>query len=897
MAVWEKYEKLKVLGQGAYGSAILVKRQSNGEKFVVKQIPLGDVTEEAKQQALEEAKVLRKMSYTNIVAYEDLIMDGDHLFIVMEYANGGDLSAAVKRRKKKSAMFDEQQVMFLFVQICLAVDHIHRHKIIHRDLKGMNIFLTSEGVVKVGDFGIAKSLGTTSAQAQTVIGTPLYLPPEVCNNEPYSYKADVWSMGVILYELCTLGYPFQGQSVPGLVMKIITTEPEPISDKYSPPLSDLVKSLLQKEAENRPRTSDILAKSYVQGHINKLVSHTIVTGAGGAEALLAGGRMAKEKQQRQQHAATNWNPREGQVDSKVEQRKAQAQAQLERERAARSRQDAITYDAAGKPSSHKQRLSRGQSEAVPSTRSSEDRKDGPRYKEQRKGGIKQSPSIAREEFFKNRQLAAATKAKIEGLGEGGADSQAKLQTMHRETSVGALTSHAENPAVSEQNAAEVRARAKREKEQKEAQRKQALADAIAQQQAEREALRRRMEERAAAEGEEELENFVVTKKPKSSAQSSGDAQTQRGARGGDDDRGARAQAKRAQTTQPSELEATGRPGRGKDQAATGSQETRRPSQRDQAREVVSPEADDLGATGRPPRRDSAEGADARPDTEAAVAGSPAVWIREQRAAKPPAQTCKPKADPAGGEVDSLRAVLLRVLDDLPGGAGVRGDVFSILSGLPADMQNAIPQALQPGTDLAADPPTRPATRDKKRTSHAGGPRPKTGDPGPRAQADPGQPRPKTGGAAAVSPRDRVASDALKPGSSVRFGTESTAASERDEEPRAKGQGAGRRNQSEPQAGLEREPSPDKDAAAVLMAVLGGDASSSEDDGGPPPVDPGEDTLPLPKKAAKAKGKAMGRPPVPAARAQEMSLSREIQFNVTTESALQDTMRSVSEDSD
>lgn len=83
-------------------------------------------------------------------------------------------------------------------QICLALKHVHDHNILHRDLKSQNIFLTQKGIVKLGDFGIAKVLDATEGQAQTQIGTPYYLSPEICESKPYGRKSDVWSLGTDL---------------------------------------------------------------------------------------------------------------------------------------------------------------------------------------------------------------------------------------------------------------------------------------------------------------------------------------------------------------------------------------------------------------------------------------------------------------------------------------------------------------------------------------------------------------------------------------------------------------------------------------------------------------------------------------------------------------------------
>lgn len=118
----------------------------------------------------------------------------------MEYADGGDLRGLIKRRRGN--LLPEGVLLDIFVQICLAVKHLHDRKIVHRDLKSENIFLmASNGIVKVGDLGIAKVLQGTTQFARTKIGTPLTMSPEILMDQPYNQATDLWSLGCILYEL------------------------------------------------------------------------------------------------------------------------------------------------------------------------------------------------------------------------------------------------------------------------------------------------------------------------------------------------------------------------------------------------------------------------------------------------------------------------------------------------------------------------------------------------------------------------------------------------------------------------------------------------------------------------------------------------------------------------
>ena len=134
----------------------------------------------------------------------------------------GDLAFHIKLKQKKGEKFSEMEICHWFIQICLALEYVHGRRVIHRDLKTQNLFLTGNKTIKVGDFGISKVLESTTQVAMTVVGTPYYMPPEACQSAPYTSKSDVWSLGCILYELCSLKQPFQADNLLGLVFKIVS---------------------------------------------------------------------------------------------------------------------------------------------------------------------------------------------------------------------------------------------------------------------------------------------------------------------------------------------------------------------------------------------------------------------------------------------------------------------------------------------------------------------------------------------------------------------------------------------------------------------------------------------------------------------------------------------------
>ena len=224
---FETYKKVSTLGVGSFGTAYLVECQSDKSLAVIKQIDIAQMSEEERRETLNEAKILEVLSHPNIVRFREVYKTKKgKLCIVMDYADGGDLQSMVKERfNKKDARgkvnyMSEDELLNQFTQICLAMKHCHDKKILHRDLKSQNIFLTKKGIVKLGDFGIARVLSNTRSKAKTVVGTPYYLSPEIIKSESYSFKSDIWSLGVLLYEMAALTPPFNAKSLHELAIRI-----------------------------------------------------------------------------------------------------------------------------------------------------------------------------------------------------------------------------------------------------------------------------------------------------------------------------------------------------------------------------------------------------------------------------------------------------------------------------------------------------------------------------------------------------------------------------------------------------------------------------------------------------------------------------------------------------
>lgn len=253
------FEKIKVVGKGSYGAAVLYRKKDDESLVILKEINMHDLTAQERLLATNEAKIMSRLNHPNIINCFDSFEEDGTIWIEMEYADGGTLAQYLAKLDRE---LEEKEILKMFYEMTLALQCIHQHKILHRDMKTQNIFLTLEGVVKLGDFGISKQLGTTksNAVANTVLGTPYYISPEICEGKDYNDKSDIWSLGCVLYEMANKEKTFESTNLPALVNKIIKGQFAPIRGNYSQEFKGLVRDCLQIEPQYRPNASDLVKR-------------------------------------------------------------------------------------------------------------------------------------------------------------------------------------------------------------------------------------------------------------------------------------------------------------------------------------------------------------------------------------------------------------------------------------------------------------------------------------------------------------------------------------------------------------------------------------------------------------------------------------------------------------
>lgn len=257
-----RYQILNRIGVGGMADVFRA-RDLMLDRYVAIKVLRDDymVNEAFKERFRQEARAAANLSHPNIVTVHDFGLEGHQLFIVMEYVPGTDLKTLLRKRGR----FSVEEGVPLIIQACAGIGYAHRAGIVHCDVKPHNMLVTPDQRLKVTDFGIARALATIQPgeRSDVVWGSPLYFSPEQAAGEPPSPASDVYSLGVVLYEILTGTPPFNGSTAEELARLHMEATPIPIHE-YVPdipaPLEEIIMKVLSKEPSARYRTADQLGR-------------------------------------------------------------------------------------------------------------------------------------------------------------------------------------------------------------------------------------------------------------------------------------------------------------------------------------------------------------------------------------------------------------------------------------------------------------------------------------------------------------------------------------------------------------------------------------------------------------------------------------------------------------
>ena len=268
----EGYKTIKKIGTGASGTVYLIKNIKTKELCALKQVPFPK-EEKIINYQLNEIKYLKNLLCPTIIEIKESKIKENFIYMILEYAEFGTLYDLIQKKIKNGEYFEPDEILTWMTEIIIGLYIIHQKGIMHRDIKSENLFLCSDNIMKIGDFGISKN----AESAQTFCGTPSYMAPEMFNFQEYNFKVDIWSAGVVLYELVMFKKPFQRniQGEEELKDIIINEKYEQFPALTDPRLKRLL-NLMLNVYEKRASAYDLLSLYFIREKIDLLFSTVFI---------------------------------------------------------------------------------------------------------------------------------------------------------------------------------------------------------------------------------------------------------------------------------------------------------------------------------------------------------------------------------------------------------------------------------------------------------------------------------------------------------------------------------------------------------------------------------------------------------------------------------------------
>jgi hypothetical protein len=257
------YPNMTLVDSGSQGEVFRANRAADGLLVAVKKVVIKNERQEL-PGLVNEIALLASADHSNIVKLFACHRSGKEFHLVMEYMAGGKLTDLLD--EDGGIVFEEKEIATIMREVLIGLQYLHRGGCMHRDIKSDNVLLNRDGCVKLGDFGFATSLANPSSKRKTMVGTPYWMAPEVARGDPYDMKADVWSCGILLIELCDGLPPHMGINPMRALVKISTQPPPKICGKrrsLSATCHDFCTTLLVKNPSARPTAEEALRHPFV----------------------------------------------------------------------------------------------------------------------------------------------------------------------------------------------------------------------------------------------------------------------------------------------------------------------------------------------------------------------------------------------------------------------------------------------------------------------------------------------------------------------------------------------------------------------------------------------------------------------------------------------------------
>jgi tRNA A-37 threonylcarbamoyl transferase component Bud32 len=243
-----RFEVLDKIGEGAMGTVYRANDPTIGRVVAIKTVRLdARLSQEARDRIVREARSAGILSHPNIVTIYDVSTDSEHAYIAMEYVDGRGLDRLIE----ESGPFRPVAILPWLDQVADALDYAHKKGVIHRDVKPANVLITNTGQVKLADFGIAKMTSTASTDGNLIVGTPGYMSPEQIRGSKLDHRSDVFSLGVLTFELLSGRRPFESETVVSTIYKVVHEPPQSLHELV-PAVSERVDEVVQRALAKDP---------------------------------------------------------------------------------------------------------------------------------------------------------------------------------------------------------------------------------------------------------------------------------------------------------------------------------------------------------------------------------------------------------------------------------------------------------------------------------------------------------------------------------------------------------------------------------------------------------------------------------------------------------------------